>query len=69
MFVGTKPGAIELTRTPRLPTSTAIDMVSWATPALQMAYGPMPAAGDSTAADAMLMMEPPPCSTITFPAA
>ena len=29
----------------------------------------MPGEGASTAADAMLMMEPPRCATITFPAA
>ena len=34
---GRSPAATVLTRTPRRPTSTAIDWVSWATPALQMA--------------------------------
>ena len=29
----------------------------------------MPGRGASTAVEDMLMMEPPPCSTITFPAA
>ena len=58
------------TRTPRLAHSTASDLVSWITPALDALYahwgwGTLTMWADM---DAVLMMEPPPCVSIYRPA-
>ena len=65
------PGLILLTRTPRFAHSTARDLVSWTTAALEALYAHCGCGTFTMCADmeAVLMMEPPPLASIYFPAA
>ena len=62
---------MQLTRTPFLAHSTAMDLVSMITPALEALYAHW-GWGKLTICpliEAVLMIEPAPCSSITLPAA
>ena len=64
-----EPGQIALTRTRRAAPSSAAVLVRFTTAALAAPYAPRPITPPRPAADAVLMIDPPPCAAITGSAA